>query len=100
MDNISERVGDILIYKSENGEIKIDVYMEENNVWLTQKSLAELYQVSVPTINEHIKNIISEKELDENSTIRNFRIVQQEGGRNVSRNTNFYNLDMILAISS
>jgi len=90
--------GEILIYQTEKGETKIDVYMENSNIWLTQKHIAQLYGKSVNTINEHIKNIISDGELEENSSIREFRIVQNEGGRDVARDTKFYNLDMILAI--
>ncbi len=94
----SQQKGEILIYQSETGETKIDVFLENGTIWLTQKSIAQLYQVSAPTINEHIKNIINEGELTENATIRKFLIVQNEGGREVERNSNFYNLDMILAI--
>ena len=73
-------LGKILIYKNEKGDTKIDVYFEGDTIWLSQKSLAKLYQVRIPTINEHIKNILSDGELDE-STIREFLIVQNEGGR-------------------
>ncbi|MFA5577757.1 MAG: virulence RhuM family protein [Tissierellaceae bacterium] len=90
--------GEILIYQTEKGETKIDVYMEDGTIWLTQKDIAQLYVKAVSTINEHIKNIILDGELDGNSTIREFRIVQNEGGRQVARSTKFYNLDMILAI--
>ena len=90
--------GEILIYQTEKGETKIDVYMEDGTIWLTQKHIAQLYGKGVNTINEHIKNIISDGELQQSSTIREFRIVQNEGGREVARNTKFYNLDMILAI--
>ena len=65
---------------------------------MTQKHIAELYQVDVRTINEHIKNIYAENELDETSTIRNFRIVRLEGSRNVTREIMHYNFDMILAV--
>ena len=94
----SQQKGEILIYQSETGETKIDVFLENGTIWLAQKSIAQLYQVSAPTINEHIKNIINEGELTENATIRKFLIVRIEGGREVERNSNFYNLDMILAI--
>ena len=90
--------GEILIYQTEKGETKIDVYMEDGTIWLTQKHMAQLYGKGVNTINEHIKNIFSDEELKESSTIREFRIVQNEGGREVARDTKFYNLDMILAI--
>ncbi len=90
--------GEILIYQTEKGETKIDLYMEDGTIWLTQKHIAQLYGKGVNTINEHIKNIVSDGELKESSTIREFRIVQNEGGREVTRDTKFYNLDMILAI--
>ncbi|KKR18338.1 MAG: hypothetical protein UT47_C0002G0077 [candidate division CPR2 bacterium GW2011_GWC2_39_35] len=68
----------LIIYKSEDGQTKIDVRFDGETVWLTQKLLAELFQVTVPTINEHIKNIYQEGELSKDSTIRKFRIVQNE----------------------
>ena len=89
---------DILIYQMEDGNIHVDVRVEDENVWMTQKSIAELYQKRVNTINEHIKNIYGDGELEEKATIRNNRIVRNEGSRRVFREVNFYNLDMILAI--
>ena len=71
---------------------------EDENIWLTQKMMATLYEVEVPTINEHIANVYSDNELDETATIRNFRIVQTEGGRQVSRDVKHYNLQMIIAV--
>ena len=64
-----------------NGLVKIDVRLEDETVWLTQKQMANLFQVTVPTINEHIKNIFNERELIQDATIRKFRIVQKEGRR-------------------
>lgn len=93
MDNI-----DFLMYQTEDGETKIDVRLEDETVWMAQKSIAELYQKGLPTINEHIKNIYNEGELSEFSTLRKNRIVQNEGGREISRETNFYNLEMIIAV--
>lgn len=90
-------LGKILIYKNEKGDTKIDVYFEGDTIWLSQKSLAKLYQVRIPTINEHIKNILSEGELDE-STIREFLIVQNEGGRQIERHVKHYNFQIVLAI--
>lgn len=100
MDGLSKNreLGDLLIYRNEKGETKIDAYFLDDTIWMTQKSLASLYQVSLKTINEHIGNIIKEGELDENRTIRNFRIVQTEGIREITRAVNHYNLEMILAI--
>lgn len=93
MDNIN-----FLMYQTEDGHTKIDVRLEDETAWMTQKSIAELYQKGLPTINEHIKNIYSEGELNEDSTLRKNRIVQNEGGRNISRETNFYNLEIIIAV--
>ena len=69
--------GKILIYQNEKGDTRIDVYFEEDTIWMTQRSLSELYQVDVRTINEHIGNILNDGELDEVATIRNFRIYLQ-----------------------
>ena len=76
----------------------IEMRYEDENIWLTQKMMATLYDVDVRTINEHIKKIYSDSELEEDSTIRNFRIVQTEGSRQVSRDTKHYNLQMIIAV--
>ena len=76
----------------------IEMRYEDENIWLTQKMMAALYDVDVRTINEHIKKIYSDSELEEDSTIRNFRIVQNEGARQVQRETNHYNLQMIIAV--
>ena len=70
----------------------VEMRYEDENIWLTQKMLAELYDVDVRTINDHIKNIYSDSELQEYSTIRNFRIVQNEGNRQVSREVKHYSL--------
>ncbi|WP_330948771.1 virulence RhuM family protein [Virgibacillus sp. MG-45] len=88
----------ILIYQTEDGNTKIDVRLENETVWMTQKAIAELYQKGVNTINEHIKNIYAEGELRESATIRKNRIVQSEGKREVEREVAFYNLEMIIAI--
>lgn len=88
----------ILIYQTEEGNTKIDVRLENGTVWMTQKAIAELYLKGVNTINEHIKNIYAEGELEESATIRKNRIVQLEGKREVEREVAFYNLEMIIAI--
>lgn len=87
-----------LMYQTENGDTKIQVRLEGETVWMTQKAMAELFQKSVKTINEHIKNIYEEKELEESSTIRRNRIVQLEGSREVEREVTFYNLEIIIAV--
>jgi hypothetical protein len=89
---------DILIYQTEDGNTKIDMKLEDSTVWMTQKAIAELYQKGINTINEHIKNIYQEAELQEEATIRKNRIVQNEGHREVKRDVTFYNLEMVIAI--
>lgn len=76
----------------------IEIRYEDENLWLTQKLIAKLYDVEVNTINYHIKKIFADNELEENATIRKFRIVQIEGSREVSREVEHYNLSMIIAI--
>ena len=76
----------------------IEMHYEDENIWLTQKMMAILYDVDVRTINEHIKKIYFDSELEEDATIRNFRIVQTEGSRQVTRDTKHYNLQMIIAV--
>ncbi|WP_214775572.1 virulence RhuM family protein [Exiguobacterium sp. s37] len=87
-----------LMYQTENGDTKIQVRLEGETVWMTQRAMAELFQKSVKTINEHIKNIYEEKELEESLTIRKNRIVKLEGSREVEREVAFYNLEMIIAV--
>jgi hypothetical protein len=94
----NKELGKMLIYQNEKGDTKIDVFFADSTIWMTQKNLAELYQVTVKTINEHIINIILESELEESATIRKFRIVQNEGSRQVERDVLHYNFQMVLAI--
>jgi len=79
-------------------ERSFEMRYEDENVWLTQKMMAVLYDVSIVTINEHIAKIYADEELTEGSTIRKFRLVQAEGSRQVSRDTMHYNLQMIIAV--
>jgi hypothetical protein len=88
----------IIFYKTEDGSIQLEVYFDEEDLWLTQKKMAELFEIDVRTINDHLKNIFESGELDQRSTIRKNRIVQTEGNREVSREVNFYNLDGIIAV--
>ena len=97
-DNLPQTQSHILIYQTEDGRTRIDVRLEDETVWLSQRLLAELFQKNVRTINEHIKNIYAEGELGPQSTIRKFRIVQTEGKRQVVRQVDFYNLDMIISV--
>ncbi|MBN2107902.1 MAG: virulence RhuM family protein [Deltaproteobacteria bacterium] len=90
--------GEIILYQTEDGGTRIEVRMVDETVWMTQKLLAELYQKDVRTINEHIQNILAERELSPKATIRKFRIVQSEGKREVARQVDCYSLDMIFAV--
>lgn len=90
--------GELILYTTEDGSTSISLRAEEGTVWLTQAQIAGLFAKGVPAINEHIKNVLKEGELDENSTIRKFRIVRNEGERTVEREVVHYNLDMILAV--
>ena len=93
-----EQQDQIIIYQSTEGETKIEVRLKEETVWLTQKQLAELFGKNVMTINEHIRNIYKEGELERSATIRNFLIVQKEGKRLVNREIEHYNLDTIISV--
>jgi hypothetical protein len=88
----------IIFYQAEDGKSRIQVRLQDGTVWLNQRLLAELYQVAVPTINEHISTIYNDHELSPEATIRKFLIVQTEGIRQVERLVDFYSLEMILSI--
>ncbi len=94
----SQKGSQMLIYQSEDGQTKIEVQLEAESVWLTQKQMAELFQTTVPNINLHLKNIFEEGELDTKSTVKDFLTVQNEGGRQVKRTRKFYNLDAIISV--
>ena len=96
--SMKDETSEFLLYTSPNGEIKVDVFFHKENIWLTQKRMAELFDVEVNTINYHLKEIFKSGELDEFSTIRKFRIVQKEGARDIERETDFYNLDAIISV--
>ena len=89
---------EFLIFTASTGEESIEVRYEDNTIWLSQKMMATLFDVDVRTINEHLKNIFESGELESPATIRNFRIVQTEGSREVSRNIDHYSLDAIISV--
>jgi len=89
---------EIILYTTPNGEVKLDIRFEDETFWLSQKKMAELFDVDVRTINEHLKNIFESRELQKDPTIRKFRIVQWEGKREVTREIEFYNLDAIISV--
>ena len=86
------------MYQSEDALVKLEVRIEKDTIWLTQKQMAELYGTEVPAVSKHIKNIFNTNELKESSTISKMEIVQMEGGRKVNRTIVIYNLDMIIAV--
>jgi len=88
----------ILFYNDEDGNTKIEVILEDENVWLNQISLSKLFETTRNNITMHIKNIYDDQELEESSTSKESLLVQKEGNRNVKRNVDFYNLDAIIAV--
>jgi len=93
-----ESISSIILYQTEDGITKIDVRLENETVWLTQKLMAELFQTTPQNITIHLKNIFEEGELEEISTCKDFLQVQKEGNRKVERNQKFYNLDVIISV--
>ena len=93
-----QQVNNILFYTTPVNEIKIDVYFQNETLWLSQKQMSKLFNVSKSTISEHFKNIFESQELQKEATVRKFRTVQKEGKREVSRELEFYNLDAIIAL--
>lgn len=89
---------EIILYQTEDGRTRIQCRFENETLWLTQALISELFQVTVPTVNEHLKGIYAEGELAPGATIRKFRIVRTEGNREVAREIEHYNLDAIIAV--
>ena len=88
----------IVLYTMDSVNVTIPVRFEDENFWMTQKAMAELFETTTANINIHIKNILDEEELDAEATIKDYLIVQIEGSRPVNRKTQFYSLDMIIAL--
>jgi len=89
---------EIILYKTEDGAVKIDTIFQHETIWLNQNSMAELFGVNVPAISKHLKNIFEEGELQKEATLSKMETVQNEGGRQIKRNKEFYNLDAIIAV--
>lgn len=90
--------GEIIIYTSADGSVSLDAKLEEESIWLTQDMIVKLFDSSKANISEHISHIYKDEELYKDSTVRKFRTVRKEGNRNVSRELEYYNLDMIIAV--
>jgi hypothetical protein len=95
---IRNSTAEFLIFTAQAGEKGIEVRVEDQTVWLSQKLMAALFEVSIPTINEHLANLYKHGEITVGATLRKFRIVQTEGSREVGRDVDFYNLDAIIAV--
>ncbi len=93
-----QHFNNFVIFKTSTGKVNIDVFFKDENLWLTQKKMSELFEVEVNTINYHLKEIFESGELIKEATIRKIGIVQQEGNREVKRELEFYNLKVILAV--
>ncbi|MDD6069407.1 MAG: virulence RhuM family protein [Clostridiales bacterium] len=89
---------EIVLYQIDDTNVCVNVVYNEETFWLTQKAMAELFEVNVPDISKHLNNIFKEGELEKNATVSKMEIVQKEGNRQVKRNTEFYNLDAIIAV--
>ena len=87
-----------LIYSTPEENVLVDVVVKDENIWVTQKAMAELFGVKVPAISKHLKNIFEEGELQQESTISKMETVQNEGTRNIKRLVDFYNLDAIISV--
>jgi len=87
-----------LLYKTANGDVKVDVLLQNKTIWMPQKKMAELFDINVPAVSKHLNNIFESGELQKQATVSNLEIVQNEGKRKVARNVEFYNLDAIIAV--
>ena len=95
---IKDELTEFLLYTTPNQDIKVEVFLHNETLWLTQQRIAELFGVKVPAISKHLNNIYDSGELDRVATVSKMEIVQKEGGRDVSREVNYYNLDAIIAV--
>ena len=89
---------EFLLYRSPNGEVKVEIFLKNENIWLTQEKIASLFGVDRSVITKHLKNIFESGELDKKATCAKFAQVRDEGGRSVNREIEFYNLDAIISV--
>ena len=95
---MENQLNKFILYSTPSGEVRVDVLLENETVWLTQKAMGEIFGVVKSTISEHLSNIYFNNELNKEATVRNFRTVQKEGSRNVNRELEYYNLDAIISV--
>ena len=98
MNELIPEQSNFLLYTSQDGAVKVDVFVQDETVWLTQKAMGQLFGIESHTINYHLKEIFKSGELKENSTTRKIRVVQTEGNRQITRELVFYNLDAIISV--
>ena len=98
MKNRQDNLGEVVLYKTEDGKNALDVRLAGETVWLTQAQIADLFGVNVPAVSKHIKNIFAARELAPKATVSKMEIVRIEGKRRVNRNVEVYNLDMIISV--
>ncbi len=89
---------EFLLYSTPNGDVKVDVLLQNETIWMPQKKIAELFDVNVPAVSKHLKNIFESGELLKKATVSILEIVQSESDREVKRKTEFYNLDAVIAV--
>ncbi len=94
----SEKLTEFLLYKSSNGDVRIDVLLKNETIWLPQKKIAQLFDINVPAVSKHLNNIFNSRELEKEATVSILEIVQNESGRDVKRKLEYYNLDAIIAV--
>jgi len=97
-NNLPAQNSNFILYSTSDGTLRVDVFVQDETVWLTQKRMAELFSVDVRTISEHLRNIFNTNELEESATIRKIRTVQKEGSREEARELDYCNLDAIIAV--
>lgn len=95
---MNKEVTNFLIYNLPDEEAGVDVIVKDENIWISQKGMAELFDVNVPAISKHLNNIYDELELNRDATVSKMEIVRNEGNRNVKRTLEFYNLDAIISV--
>ena len=95
---IKDETTEFLLYTTPNGKVKVEIFLHNENIWLTQRKIAELFGVGIPAVSKHLDNIYEEKELERTSTISILETVQKEGNRDVKRSVEYYNLDAIISV--
>ena len=98
MSDLIPSNNNFILYTAPNGDVKIEAYIQEETIWLTQQKMADVFGVAKSTISEHLSNIYESGELEKQATVRKFRTVQTEGEREVARNLEYYNLDAIISV--